>query len=79
MLSLTYSTVSTLLSSTRSRADLVLEILALRQQLEAYRRQVRRPRLRRDDRLFWIWLRRHWSRWRSALVIVQPETASVIG
>jgi hypothetical protein len=53
--------------------DLLLEIVALRQQLEGYRRQVRRPRLRRADRLFWIWLCRHWTRWRSALVIVQPE------
>jgi hypothetical protein len=30
--------------------------------------------LRRTDRLFWIWLCRHWSRWRTALVVVQPET-----
>ncbi len=37
-------------------------------------RQVCDPRLRRDDRPFWLWLRRHWSRWRAALVIVQPET-----
>ncbi len=51
-----------------------MEILALRQQLDVYRRQTRRPRLVRADRLFWIWLRRHWSRWRSALVIVAPET-----
>lgn len=74
MLSLTLSTMSTLLSTTSSRADLLLEILVLRHQLEVYRRQVKRPCLRRADRLFWIWLRRHWSRWRSALVIVQPET-----
>lgn len=74
MLSLIRLTMSALLASTRSRADLILEILALRQQLEAYGRQVRRPRLRRADRLFWIWLRRRWPKWRSALVIVQPET-----
>ncbi len=74
MLSLALSALSTLRSSTRSRVDLLLEIVALRQQLEIYRRQVRRPRLRRADRLFWIWLCRHWTRWRSALVIVKPET-----
>ena len=24
--------------------------------------------------MLWIWLSRHWSRWRSALVLIQPET-----
>ena len=32
------------------RADLVAEILALRQQLIVFRRKVRRPKLRRRDR-----------------------------
>ena len=39
MLSLPLATLVPLLSSTRSRADLLLEIFALRQQLEVYRRQ----------------------------------------
>jgi len=58
----------------RSRAELLAEIAALRQQLEVRQRQVKRPRLRRGDRLFWIWLARNWPRWKSALVIVTPET-----
>jgi len=58
----------------RSRAGLLAEIAALRQQLEVRQRQVKRPRLRRGDRLFWIWLARNWPRWKSALVIVTPET-----
>lgn len=66
--------ILTLRSATRSRADLLLEIAALRQQLGVYRRQVSRPKLQRRDRLFWIWLRRHWSSWKDALVIVKPET-----
>lgn len=74
MLDIALATWTTMLSSTRSRADLLIEIMALRQQLDVYQRQVKRPRLRRLDRLFWIGLRRHWTRWRSALVIVQPET-----
>jgi len=74
MLSIALATWTTLTASTRSRGDLLLEILALRQQLAIYQRQLQRPRLCRADRLFWIWLRRHWSRWRSALVIVTPET-----
>jgi putative transposase len=66
--------VSTVRAATRSRADLLLEIVALRQQLEIFRRQTPRPKLRRGDRVFWIWLRRHGSRWRTALVIGKPDT-----
>ena len=58
----------------RSRRDLVLEVAALRQQVAVYKRQCKRPRLNRGDRLFWIGLRRRWRNWRSALVIVTPET-----
>ncbi len=68
------SLVSTIRSATRPRTDLLLEIAALRQQLDIYRRQVKRPKLRRRDRVFWIWLRRHWSGWKNALVIVKPAT-----
>ena len=56
---------------------LAAENLALRQQLAALSRQASRPRLRRTDRLFWVGLRRLWSGWRDALVLVRPET--VIG
>ena len=74
MLHLIPALLSTACQSTNSHADLLLEILALRQQIEVLQRGAPRPRLRRTDRLFWIWLCRHWSRWRSALLIVQPET-----
>ena len=47
---------------------------ALRQQLTVHQRQNPRPKLQRRDRLFWIWLCRHWAGWRSALVMVKPET-----
>ena len=57
-----------------SRAGLAAENLALRQQLVVLQRSVRRPRLRRRDRVFWVWLSRLWARWRSCLVIVKPET-----
>ena len=36
--------LSTVRVATRSRADPILEIAALRQQLEVYRRQVKRPK-----------------------------------
>ena len=51
-----------------------LENLALRQQLAALTRTIKRPRLRRRDRLFWILLAKGWRDWRTALMIVQPET-----
>src|SRR5579862_6938993 len=58
----------------RSRRELVLENLALRQQLAALGARKPRPRLAVHDRLFWFILRRFWSDWRRTLVIVQPET-----
>src|SRR6266849_9526671 len=61
----------------KSRAALHLENLALRHQLGVLRRSVKRPTLTSADRLLWAWLCEAWSDWRSALVIVKPET--VIG
>jgi putative transposase len=56
------------------RASLAAENLALRQQLAILQRTVKRPRFRKRDRIFWVWLSKLWSDWRSVLVIVQPET-----
>ncbi len=56
------------------RAVLVSENLALRHQLGVLQRSVQRPKLRKCDRIFWVWLLRLWSGWRSALHIVKPET-----
>jgi hypothetical protein len=58
----------------RSRHDLGLELVALRQQVGVLKRKNPRPRLSLCDRLFWLGLRRWWSEWASALVIVKPET-----
>ena len=58
----------------RSRVSLQMEIVALRHQLTVYERSIRRPRVRRSDRIFWSWLARHWARWREVLVFVQPAT-----
>ena len=56
-----------------SRADLLLENLALRQQVATLRRN-RRPQVRPTDRVFWIALRQSWPRWIDVLVIVKPDT-----
>ena len=53
---------------------LALENLALRQQLAMYRRTRPRPAARGADRLFRVGLRRAWTGWRSALVVVRPAT-----
>jgi putative transposase len=55
-------------------AAVALENVALRHQLLVLQRSVRRPRLARGDRVFWVWLSRRWASWRSSLVIVQPAT-----
>jgi hypothetical protein len=57
-----------------SHRHLALENLALRHQLAVYKSTVGRPRLRRADRLFWVWLARVWAGWRRPLVIVTPDT-----
>jgi transposase len=58
----------------RGHRAVALENLALRQQVALFRRTVKRPALRSRDRLFWILLAHAWRDWRSALIVVQPET-----
>lgn len=57
-----------------SRADLVLENLALQHQVLILQRSVKRPKLRPLDRLFWVCLSRLWPAWRSVARIFQPDT-----
>jgi putative transposase len=58
----------------RSRESLLVENLALRQQLAVFKRTHRRPRLAALDKLFWVALRRFWSSWKNALIVVTPDT-----
>lgn len=59
-----------------ARLYLALEFVALHQQLEVLKRSGKRPELRPSDRLFWVLLSTLWPDWRSALVIVKPETVN---
>ena len=59
------------------RQTLIFENLDLRQQLAFYKRIGKRARLSRSERIFWVWLSKLWDNWRSALIVVKPET--VIG
>jgi putative transposase len=54
--------------------QVALENAALRQQLAVFKRNVKRAKLRGRERLFWIGLSMIWKDWKSALVIVRPET-----
>ena len=56
------------------RAALAAENLALRHPLAVQQRSVKRPKLRKRTRIFWSWLSRVWSGWKSALLVVQPDT-----
>src|SRR5215475_2195955 len=58
----------------KSRAALQLENLALRHQIGVLHRSVKRPKLTPPDRVLWVWLCPVWNAWRSALVIVKPDT-----
>jgi putative transposase len=59
----------------RSRAELELEVIALRHQLAVLRRQrPGRPWLSAFDRMLWIWLYRVWPRCLNIMVLVKPAT-----
>jgi len=74
MFKVTLLLLRTLVSACRNRADLVLEILALGQQLATFALSGRRPCVTSADRWFWIVLRRRWARWSDVLIFVKPET-----
>ncbi len=59
----------------RSQAVLHVEIVALRHQIGVLRHSAKkRPTLTVAVRVFWAWLSGASADWRSALVIVKPET-----
>jgi putative transposase len=74
MLDLISAAIQTTPDIFKSRDVLLLENLALGQQLAVLLRKHPRPRLKNSDRLFWVTLSRLWKHWRNALVIVKPET-----
>ena len=74
-MSVLLSLLLTLGTLARSRAALQLEVFALRHQLQVLQRtRSRRSRLTKTDRWLWRLLSRAWTGWRTALVIVKPET-----
>ena len=57
-----------------SRAPLAAENMMLRQQLIVVQRSAPRPKFCGIDRVLLCWLSRLWTGWKSALLIVQPDT-----
>jgi hypothetical protein len=73
VLRVVWTVIRTVVSAFRSRHQLVLENLALRQQLAALMARGKRPRIRATDRAFWVLLRRVWALWADVQVIVTPN------
>jgi hypothetical protein len=65
-----YAFLSTLGVLFRSQLSVRIENVALRHQLSIYRRTVRRPIIRPEDRILWSLLSRCWANWRDVLVFV---------
>lgn len=59
---------------TRSRSELMIENLLLRQQLLALQRQTKSPRLVSRDRIFMVLFASRLRNWRDSLLIIQPDT-----
>ncbi len=55
------------------RSRLMLENLALRQQVAVLKRSVKRAKIDDSDRVFWILMRRLVGSWRDTLLIVRPS------
>jgi putative transposase len=58
----------------RSRRELLLENLVLRQQLSVLKRRAHKARVSSLDKLFWVMVQRFWSGWKRSLILVSPET-----
>ena len=58
----------------KSKQDLILENLMLRQQLNIYKRKDKRPKLENIDRIILVWISRVFSKWKSALVVAKAST-----
>ena len=68
--------VRVLRAAIRSRANLVIENVALRQQVATLMRERRRPAPDNLDRAFWVALRAAWPKWANALIIVRTDTVA---
>lgn len=61
----------------KSKNDLIIENLVLRQQLATYKSKKVKSKLIDVDRSFWIAIKQSWNKWKDYLIIVKPETIIV--
>ena len=66
--------LGTLVRLVRTHRSLLLENLALRQQLAVLKRRHPRRRLDLLDKFFWVAVSHFWSEWKRSLIVVTPET-----
>ncbi len=74
-----FSSTHILKDSLKSRLALEMEILALRSQLSIFQQQIinrklPKPRPTPAFRQLWVFISKLWSDWKSALLVVKPET-----
>ena len=74
MLSRLIAVLKTGCSLFKSRRQLTLENLALRQQLAMLKSSVKRLRVSHADRLFWVLFSKNVNGWRSMLYALHPDT-----
>jgi len=58
----------------KTKKQLILENLMLRQQLNIYKRKNKKPKIETIDRLILVWISKFFSKWKSALIIVKAST-----
>jgi len=64
----------TALGSLKSRQQLMLEMLLLRQLIIVLQRTTPKPKFRNSDRLLFAWLSQACQNWKNFIIIVKPET-----
>ncbi len=58
----------------RNQSTIIAENIALRHQITVLKRTIKRPKIRKRDRIFWVLLSKLWNGWRNSLFIIKPET-----
>ena len=58
----------------RDHSVIIAENIALRHQLMVLKRTIKRPKIRKRDRIFWVLLSKIWNSWKKSLFIIKPET-----
>src|SRR3981081_3576426 len=69
-----HAVLETVTDLMRPKSELVLENAVLRQQVIVLQRQVKRPKMSHLDRRLLVLLPSRLQAWRSALLVVKPET-----